>query len=359
MDIVADIPDPEECASRIYELSGFKFEPEIAGELWTKILQHKWFLSERLGRDVGTKVACLDFIENIDTVRREIRDAETVHILKELGAKMVDRTVWETISETQPPKQMVNKRIILPLTEVELASKHGVIPPKTIIFFGPPGTGKTHFVRAIAGILQWWYIEVSPSDLMADGEDRLGANLKKLLEKAGHLDEAVIFIDEFEEIAGSRDQASRIDKSITNEFLKQVPLLKRREGKILLICATNYIHELDAALLRPGRFDCIIPVGGLDDQGRRTIFEHYLSKTNRGEVDVDRIISLIPFFTPADIEYLFQKVTQEAFERELAVGRDFRLDTGIFLDMIPKVRPTLTAEIIAAFEKDCRDYTRY
>lgn len=359
MDIVADIPGPEECAARIFELSGVKFEPEVAEELWTKMLQHKWFLSERLGRDVGTKVACLDFIENIDTVRREIRDAETVHILKELGAKMVDRSVWETISETQPPKQIVNKRIILPLTEVELASKHGVIPPKTIIFFGPPGTGKTHFVRAIAGILQWWYIEVSPSDLMADGEDRLGANLKKLLEKAGHLDETVIFIDEFEEIAGSRDQASRIDKSITNEFLKQVPLLKRRPGKILLICATNYVHELDAALLRPGRFDCIIPVGGLDDHGRRTIFEHYLSKTNRGEVDIDKIISIIPLFTPADIEYLFQKVTQEAFERELADEKDFRLDTKIFLEMIPKVRPTLTAEIIAAFEKDCRDYTRY
>ncbi len=74
------------------------------------------------------------------------------------------------------------------------------------------------------------------------------------MEKARNLDEAVIFIDEFEEIAGSREQASRVDKSITNEFLKQVPLLKRRDAKILLVCATNYIRELDAALLRPGRF---------------------------------------------------------------------------------------------------------
>jgi len=194
---------------------------------------------------------------------------------------------------------------------------------------------------------------------MADGEDRLGANLKTLIEKAGNLDEVVLFIDEFEEIAGSRDHASRIDKSITNEFLKQVPLVKRQERKNLLVCATNYIRQLDAALLRPGRFDCIIPVGGLDDQGRRTIFEHYLRDTNRGDVDVDKIISMIALFTPADIEYLFLKVRQFAFEREYVKGEDYRVTTETFLEMISNVPPTLTNEIIEDFKQDCANYTRY
>ena len=170
------------------------------------------------------------------------------------------------------------------------------------------------------------------------------------MENVRNLNETVVFIDEFEEIAASRDHASRIDKSITNEFLKQVPLLKKQERKLLLVCATNYIRQLDAALLRPGRFDCVIPVGGLDDQGRRTIFEHYLPDTNQGDVDVDRIISIIPLFTPADIEYLFQKVRQNAFEREYAKGEDYRVTTETFLEMIPKVRPTLTDEIIEEFE---------
>ncbi|MCK4604624.1 MAG: ATP-binding protein, partial [Deltaproteobacteria bacterium] len=155
------------------------------------------------------------------------------------------------------------------------------------------------------------------------------------------------------------DHASRIDKSITNEFLKQVPLVKRQERKNLLVCATNYIRQLDAALLRPGRFDCIIPVGGLDDQGRRTIFEHYLRDTNRGDVDVDKIISMIALFTPADIEYLCQKVRQLAFEREYVKGEDYRVTTETFVEMIPNVPPTLTNEIIEDFKQDCANYTRY
>ena len=231
MEIITDIPTPEECASLIFECSGRKVEPQGAEDLWHKILQHKWVLSEKLGRDAGTKVAGLDFIENIEPMDQKAHDSEKTQLLKKLGAMMVDQEVWQTISESQPPKEIVNKRIILPFTAAELARKHGVMPPRALIFFGPPGTGKTHFVRAIAGVLQWWYVEVSPSDLMAEGQDRLGTNLKRVMEKVGEMDNVVLFVDEFEEIAGSRDSASRIDKSITNEFLKQVPLLKKQNKK--------------------------------------------------------------------------------------------------------------------------------
>jgi len=359
MEIEADILLSEECAIQIFNYSGYKFEPETASELWPKILQHKWFLSQRLDRDVGIKVACLDFVENVEPMQKGPDEEEKIRLLKELGAQMIDRSIWDTISDTQPPKQIVKKRIILPFQEADLARKHGVIPPRTIIFFGPPGTGKTHFVRAIAGVLQWWYIEVNPSTLMVEGEDRLGINLIRLMEKIRTLDEAVVFIDEFEEIATSRDNASRIDKSITNEFLKQVPLLKRQDRKILLICATNYIRQLDAALLRPGRFDCVIPVGGLDDQGRQTIFDYYLSSTNHANVAASKIISMMPLFTPADIEYLFEKVRQEAFEREYVRGEDYQVTTETFLAMIESVSPTLTDAIIEEFEKDCAHCTRY
>jgi transitional endoplasmic reticulum ATPase len=353
------IPMPQECASMLSKHSARNMESQETEDLWHRILQHKWVLSEKLGRDAGSEVACLDYIENMEPMDQKAHDSEKIQFLKELGAKMVDQTVWDTISESQPPKKIVNKRIILPFTAADLARKHGVMPPRALIFFGPPGTGKTHFVRAIAGVLQWWYVEVSPSDLMAEGQDRLGTNLKRVMEKVGAMDNVVLFVDEFEEIAGNRDAASRIDKSITNEFLKQIPLLKKHNRRNLLICATNHIGQLDAALLRPGRFDCIIPVGGLDVQGRRTIFEHYLSNTNRGDIDVDGVVSMLSLFTPADIEYLFQKVRQVTFEREFENEKDCRVSTGTFMEIIPEISPTLTEEIIEEFKQDREKYARY
>ena len=349
---------PDNCAGKIFEISGEKFAPEIAADLWIKILQHKWLLSEKLRRDVGLRTACIDYIDNMEQAHKEFMSYQRRDLLAEMGAQTIGREMWDTISDSQPPKKLVQQKIILPITEKSLSDKHGVVPPKTLIFFGPPGTGKTHFVKAIAGILSWWYIEIAPSMLMADGVEKIGANLRSMMEKSRNLDDAVIFIDEFEELAGSRDEGSRVDKSITNEFLKQVPLLKNNKNNILLVCATNYIRKLDAALLRPGRFDCIIPVGELDASGRRTILEHYLSTLNTGEINLDQIVEMTSRYTPADIEYLFQQTAQFAFEREHETGQDYRVTIDTILQMMPKIRPSLTDEMIEELHQDSMTYSR-
>lgn len=293
------------------------YEPEIASNIWSKILKHKGILSGELGRDVGLRTSCIDYLENTNQAIDEYFTQQRNATLREMGAQTISSDLWHTISNSQPPKQLIQRRIILPLMQEGLAAKHGVVPPKAIVFFGPPGTGKTHFVKAIAGILSWWYIEIMPSMLMANGVEKIGANLRHVMEEVRSLDRVVLFIDEFEELAGSRDTGDRIDKSITNEFLKQIPLFKNENSKILLVCATNYIRQLDSAMLRPGRFDCIIPVGGLDDAGRVTILEYYLSKINADKVDIGRIVEMTRGFTPADIQYLFQQIANFSFEREV------------------------------------------
>ena len=355
---IQETPAPQVCAAKILEISGTHLDPDMAAALWPKILQHKWLMSEKHGRDVGLRTACIDFVEHMEQAIKEYVEYRRKDVLVEMGAQAFGREIWDTISDSQPPKQLVQRRIILPLTEHDLSIKHGVTPPKTIIFFGPPGTGKTHFVKAIAGVLSWWYIEILPSMLMADGVEKFGANLHAVMEKARTLEDAVIFIDEFDEIAGSRDEATMVDKSITNEFLKQVPLLKNQGNNILLVCATNYIRQLDAALLRPGRFDCIIPVGDLDEDGRKTVLEYYLSRLNTKGIDLDRIVRMTSRFTPADIEYLFQQVAQSAFEKEYASKRDYVVTTETFLQMIASIRPSLTEDMVDEFKKDSIAYAR-
>jgi hypothetical protein len=78
MEIITDSPTPEECVSLVLQFTGYKVEPQAANELWPKILQHKWVLSEKLGRDVGTKISCLDFMENIEPMDQKAHDSEKI-----------------------------------------------------------------------------------------------------------------------------------------------------------------------------------------------------------------------------------------------------------------------------------------
>jgi SpoVK/Ycf46/Vps4 family AAA+-type ATPase len=97
----------------------------------------------------------------------------------------------------------------------------------------------------------------------------------------------------------------------------------------------------------------------LNEDERATILEHYLSKLNTGEVDRDRIVKMTSRFTPADLEYLFQQVAQFAFEQELATKHDYRVTTDAIFEIIPKIRPSLTEEVIVEFEKDTITYSRF
>jgi hypothetical protein len=124
-----DTLSPKACASKMLELSGSKFASDVAAELWPKILQHKWLMSKKLGRDVGLRTACIDFVENIDQAHKEFVAYKQPDILTEMGAQTVSKEIWDTIYDSQPPKQVVEHRIILPLTVEKLSRKHGVFPP--------------------------------------------------------------------------------------------------------------------------------------------------------------------------------------------------------------------------------------
>ena len=80
---------------------------------------------------------------------------------------------------------------------------------------------------------------------------------------------------------------------------------------------------------------------------------------NQSYVDVDRVVSELSFFTPADIEYLFHKVSHFAFEKEYKEGKDFRITTDTFLDIIPECQPSLTEENIRELEEDSVHFTRF
>jgi SpoVK/Ycf46/Vps4 family AAA+-type ATPase len=255
-------------------------------------------------------------------------------------------------------KELIERRVILPLAHDELAGRVGLFPPRGIMLFGPPGTGKTTFAKGVASRLGWPFVELFPSRLAGESSAGLANALRETFALVGELDQVVVFIDEVEEIASAREQRSpSAAHGVTNEMLKLIPTFREKDCR-LLVCATNSVRAIDSAFLRHGRFDYVIPVGPPDAEARRAIWIRYLSSIPNDELDLDAVVSASSLFTPADIEFAARRTAQAVFEEALLEGGVESATTELVLSCIQDTRPTLTARIIEEFQQDIDDYAR-
>jgi SpoVK/Ycf46/Vps4 family AAA+-type ATPase len=247
--------------------------------------------------------------------------------------------------------------VILPLAKPQLAARHAVSPPKAIVLFGPPGTGKTTFAKGIASRLGWPFVELQPSRLGGHGPEREAELLAATFDSLLELGSVVVFIDEVEDIASVRQENRRVSPSLTNELLRQIPRL-RDAREHLLVCATNWVARLDPAFLRPGRFDYVLAVGPPDGEARAAIWQRYVDEISDEPVDVPALVDATELFTPADIEFAARKAAQRAFEREHFQEHGTRATTADFVAAIEQTRPSLSREIVERFEEDMRLFAR-
>ena len=149
------------------------------------------------------------------------------------------------------------------LERKELLDVIGARPIKGILFTGPPGTGKTMLAKIIAQVSEAEFFVVSGPEIVSKWLGDSEGLLRRIFEAAGAADRAIIFFDEIDSVAEKRDgDTHEASKRLVAQFLTEMDGFDERSGaNVIVIAATNRLHDIDPALLRPGRFDWQIEFG--------------------------------------------------------------------------------------------------
>jgi transitional endoplasmic reticulum ATPase len=350
--VVTDGADEMEVADQLLERAEAEFADRGARKVASAAASvggaRRWL--ERRGYAASPDTAYME--------RQLPRAPAAPHALARLGGRVIGPGLWEELRGLEHEKELIERRVILPLAEPQLAARHGVSRPKAIVLFGPPGTGKTTFAKGIASRLGWPFVEIESARLGGQGPEREAEFLARAFDDLLELASVVAFIDEVEDIASARLEDRRVSPRLTNELLRQIPRI-RDTREHLLVCATNWIARLDPAFLRPGRFDYVLAVGPPDREARLAIWRRYVEEITDEEVDVSVLVDATELFTPADIEFAARKAAQHAFEREHFERIAKRATTQDFLAAIEQTRPTLAQDLVEESEEDRSRFARY
>jgi len=186
---------------------------------------------------------------------------------------------FEAIGGYDALKQRLRDDVILPLQNPELAQAFSTDPPRGIILFGPPGTGKTIMTKAMSRELNMSVLALKPENFMSKYVGESQRLLKRAFKIADSMAPTIVFIDEIDRLAkrsstGGGDAGAQVHREIFSMFLEKLGDEKR---KWFFVGCTNRIEDIDEAMRRTGRVDSIAPVPYPNEKAREEIFRIHAS----------------------------------------------------------------------------------
>ena len=214
-------------------------------------------------------------------------------------------------------KQTLTDKVIDPLQRPELYDEYDLGVVNGILLHGPPGTGKTYITRALAGKLDYNFIDLTPSDMTSSLVGEAADNVADIFEVARKNQPCLVFIDEIDAVASSRSggaQKTQSERQMVNQLLEE--LSDVQEEDIVVIGATNLIEEVDDAIKRSGRFDERIDVPPPDATAREAILRVHLRERPvlTEQIDWDRTRARTEGYSASDMELIATNAARKALQ---------------------------------------------
>ncbi|CAL5227564.1 g10557 [Coccomyxa viridis] len=228
---------------------------------------------------------------------------------------------WEDIGGLTNVKRELQEVVQYPVEHPEKFEKFGMSPSKGVLFYGPPGCGKTLLAKAIANECQANFISVKGPELLTMWFGESEANVREIFDKARQSAPCVLFFDELDSIANQRgssagDAGGAADR-VLNQMLTEMDGMNSKKT-VFIIGATNRPDIIDSALLRPGRLDQLIYIPLPDEGSRRQIFKAVLRKSPVApDVDMDLLVKYTNGFSGADITEICQRACKYAIRENI------------------------------------------
>ena len=276
-----------------------------------------------------------------------IRDIEP-SALREIYVE-VPEVSWADVGGLDEVKERLKESVEWPLTMPDRFEHFGIKPPRGIVLFGAPGTGKTLIAKAIANEAKANFITVKGPELISKWVGESEKAIREVFKKAKQASPSIIFLDEFESIAGARTatsgEGSDVSNRVVNQMLSSMDGVESMEG-VIVIAATNRPEMIDPALLRSGRFERVMHIPPPDHASLKKIIQIHARDMPLGKFDLDSLADRMQNFTGADVEAVCREAALIAMRAEKK-----SVSKKHFEQAIDRVRPTITPDMLEYYSK--------
>ncbi|KAF7041332.1 hypothetical protein CFC21_051145 [Triticum aestivum] len=225
--------------------------------------------------------------------------------VKREDEERLDDVGYDDVGGVRKQMAQIRELVELPLRHPQLFKSIGVKPPKGILLFGPPGSGKTLIARAVANETGAFFFLINGPEIMSKLAGESESNLRKAFEEAEKNAPSIIFIDEIDSIAPKREKTNgEVERRIVSQLLTLMDGLKSR-AHVIVMGATNRPNSIDPALRRFGRFDREIDIGVPDEVGRLEVLRIHTKNMKLAEdVELEHISRDTHGYVGADLAAL-------------------------------------------------------